>query len=109
MLQPDQVQEPFQEVVDFIGNVSLRTGIDQQEFYRYLGSLESPPEPPAHRTADEFIKNLNGRLPSTSEEIMEAIRLSEEDFKFGRTMSAEEMIDGLKRNRIARRTSRAEI
>jgi hypothetical protein len=47
----------------------------------------------------DLLANLNGRLPSTPEEIREAIGLGEEDFKEGRVVPAEEVIKGLERIR----------
>ena len=107
MLQPNQVQEPFQRVLDFIGSVAQETGIDQWQFYRFIGSLEPPETPQVSKTSDEFIKNLNGRLPSTPEEIREAVRLGMEDIKAGRTIPAEEVIAELKS--LARRRTHAKI
>jgi hypothetical protein len=44
-----------------------------------------------------LLANLNGRLPSTPDEILEAIRQGEEDIKAGRTVPVEEMIAELER------------
>ena len=96
MLQPNQVQEPFQQVIDFIGGLAKTTGIDQREFYRFIGSLEPPETPLPSRTVDEFIKDLNGRLPSTPEEIREAVLIGLEDIKAGRTEPIEEMMKELR-------------
>jgi hypothetical protein len=83
MYQPSQTPEPFQQLVDFIGGLSEKTGIDRLEFYRYIGSLEAPE---TGKMADVFIKNLNGQLPCALKEIQEAYRLSMEDIKEGRLM-----------------------
>jgi hypothetical protein len=45
----------------------------------------------------DFTASLKGRLPSTPEEILEAIRLGEEDLKAGRGIPAEEVIEELER------------
>jgi len=50
---------------------------------------------------------LNGRLPSTPEEIQEAVRLGMEDVKAGRIIPAEDVIAELKS--IARRRTHARI
>jgi len=45
----------------------------------------------------DLLPRLNGRLPSSPEEIREAIRLGEEDMKAGRCVPVEEVIAELER------------
>ena len=48
-------------------------------------------------TGSDLLARLNGRLPSSPEEIREAIRLGEEDVKAGRCVPVEETIDKMRR------------
>ena len=49
------------------------------------------------KPSDSLIANLNGRLPSTPDEIREAIRLGEEAIKEGRTVPAERVLEKMRR------------
>jgi len=49
------------------------------------------------KPSSDLLASLNGRLPSSPDEILEAIRLGEENFKAGRGVSAEEVIEKLER------------
>jgi hypothetical protein len=46
----------------------------------------------------DLLASLNGRLPSTPEEILEAIRLGEEDIRAGRVVPVEETIEKMRRS-----------
>jgi len=48
-------------------------------------------------TSSDLLARLNGRLPSSPEEILEAIRLGEEDIKAVRGIPAEEVVEELER------------
>jgi hypothetical protein len=48
-------------------------------------------------TSSDLLSRLNGRLPSTPDEIREAIRLGEENIKAGKGVPIEEMIEELER------------
>ncbi|MDR2561951.1 MAG: hypothetical protein LBC63_09310 [Holophagales bacterium] len=48
-------------------------------------------------TDSDLLSRLDGRLPSSPEEILEAIRLGEEDIKAGRCVPVEETIDKMRR------------
>ena len=82
MYQPTQVQEPFQRAVDYIGDLSQETGIARWKFYRYLGSLGP---------LDEDYDPNYGRLPGP-DDLLEELRLAEEDIKAGRLVPIEETI-----------------
>jgi len=47
--------------------------------------------------SSDLLAKLNGRLPSTPEEILEAVRLGEEAIKEGRTVPAEEVVEKMRR------------
>jgi len=51
----------------------------------------------ADTSSSDLLTRLNGRLPSSPEEIREAIRLGEENIKAGRGVPVEEMIEELER------------
>ena len=47
--------------------------------------------------SNDLLANLNGRLPSTPDEILEALRLGEENIRAGKGVPVEEMIGELER------------
>jgi hypothetical protein len=49
------------------------------------------------KPSSDLIANLKGRLPSTPDEIHEALRLGEEAIKEGRTVPAEEVVEKMRR------------
>jgi len=49
------------------------------------------------KPSSDLLASLNGRLPSSDEEILEAIRLGEEAIKAGRTVPAEEVVEKMRR------------